>query len=685
MILGEARLAARIRHPNVVPPLDVLAENGELLLVMEYVHGEPLSRLLRLARAHGDPVPIPVASAIISSILHGLHSAHEARSETGEPLGLVHRDVSPQNIIVGADGAARIIDFGIAKAITSTDETMVGTIKGKVPYLAPEQIQGGAVTRRIDIYAASVVMWEMLAGRRLFDGQDDADLLRRIVSIRVQPPTGEPALDAIVLAGLAPRPDDRFATARDMALALESAAPPAMPSQVAAWVDRLAGEALEERAAILHRIESGAPPVEFNSETLVMKPAAAATARLPGPGARGPAGQEPYTPSHPQFVPPAHAQPQPPAAAAPARKSGAPIWPIFPLLLVLALAGAWFAAPFFIERKAKAWAEERGIVLVIDKVQLGRKAIRFVGVHATAREVPEVKAQATTIILGLRGFTPETITIEGADIRAQGTVKEVAFGVGAWQKMHAQVISDGLASYKHLSVANGKVGWSGYAGPKTEATLEGVDLEVENVGTRSFGEDFHAVAAKVSLDTGGVGLGPWQLQADREGPIVRGNLRFDASVENTASLGFAVGGDAPTMSFRIPPTKLANLHLPSPEIATPESKLSAIGDLTLGTAAHGTIHLGMTLLKSNDATYDLALDVPITAAQAIDAPVTITNGGRIVGQTKLSGDATGGRLSLFGHTECVGRTMSFDPSLVVTLLPPSDTRLGLESARCPGK
>src|SRR5262245_51026591 len=116
MFLDEARLAARIRHPNVVPTLDVVATSGELFLVMEYVPGESLSRLARAARDRMERMPPRIVSAIMSGVLHGLHAAHEAKSERGEPLGIVHRDVSPQNVLVGTDGVARVLDFGVAKA-----------------------------------------------------------------------------------------------------------------------------------------------------------------------------------------------------------------------------------------------------------------------------------------------------------------------------------------------------------------------------------------------------------------------------------------------------------------------------------------------------------------------------------------------------------------------------------------
>src|SRR5262249_20814133 len=138
MFVDEARVVSRIHHPNVVPILDVVVSGNELLLIMEYVHGEPLSELRRLMEAQG--LPTRVALAAIAGALHGLHAAHEAKDEHGAPLMLVHRDVSPQNIVVGADGVPRVLDFGIAKAAGRLQMTLEGQVRGKVAYMAPEQM-----------------------------------------------------------------------------------------------------------------------------------------------------------------------------------------------------------------------------------------------------------------------------------------------------------------------------------------------------------------------------------------------------------------------------------------------------------------------------------------------------------------------------------------------------------------
>ncbi len=260
MLLDEARLAARIRHPNVVSTLDVVALGGELLVVMEYVHGEALSRLLRKLRHNNMRVPPEIASALVTGVLHGLHAAHEATSEAGEPLLIIHRDVSPQNIIVGVDGSARVLDFGVAKAAGRLQETKDGQLKGKIRYMAPEQLKRGDIDRAADIYATSVVLWESLTGRRLFDDENEWKIADAILEGAHEPPSKyapevTPALDAVVMRGLAVSRSERYTSALLMGEALEEAARPATVRQVAAWVEKLASNTLGERARQLAAVE----------------------------------------------------------------------------------------------------------------------------------------------------------------------------------------------------------------------------------------------------------------------------------------------------------------------------------------------------------------------------------------------------------------------------------------------
>ena len=255
--LDEAQLSSRVRHPNVVSVLDVVARDGELFVVMEFVEGEPLSRLVHFAEA---PMPIPVASAILIQVLLGLHAAHEATTENGEPLQIVHRDVSPQNMLVGVDGAAHLLDFGVAKAASKLHTTEHGQIKGKIPYMAPEQLRGEAIDRRADVFAAGIVLWELLTGERLFVRDDPGATVTAVLSGLIKAPTQfrpeiSPRLEALVLKALQHPREGRFGSAREMALALEACAPPASSLTVGAWVESIAGASLKERARRLREAE----------------------------------------------------------------------------------------------------------------------------------------------------------------------------------------------------------------------------------------------------------------------------------------------------------------------------------------------------------------------------------------------------------------------------------------------
>ena len=286
MFLDEARVAGRIRHPNVVPTLDVVATEGEIFLAMEYVQGESLSKLLKMARDKGRPPSPQIVATIIANLLHGLHAAHEAKDEHGRPLGIVHRDVSPQNVLVGADGVARVLDFGVAKAAGRLQTTREGQVKGKLSYMSPEQLNGGSVTRLADIYAAAVVLWETLTQERLFDGDNEAMTLVRVLEGKVDPPSRwvpilPPGTDEVVLRGLAQDPTTRFQTAREFAVAIERTMGLASPAVVGEWVESVATQELAERAAHVALIEhaSVASSPDSIARLLPVPPSGAALVR----------------------------------------------------------------------------------------------------------------------------------------------------------------------------------------------------------------------------------------------------------------------------------------------------------------------------------------------------------------------------------------------------------------------
>ncbi len=261
MFMDEARVATRIRHPNVCSVLDVVNMDDVPCLVLDYVHGEPLARLIHAAVRDGGSVPHEIAAGIVCGMLEGLHAAHEATDDRGEPLRIVHRDVSPQNVLIGADGVPRVVDFGLAKAVGRLQNTAEGHLKGKLGYMAPEQFAFKPIDRRVDIYAASVVLWETLTGEFLFERTAPSTLMRSILEGEVRPPSSvvpaiPPQLDAVCMRGLSRNPDDRFATAHEMAVALESAIAVPSAREIGAWVAKVAGDVLQARADVLARVEA---------------------------------------------------------------------------------------------------------------------------------------------------------------------------------------------------------------------------------------------------------------------------------------------------------------------------------------------------------------------------------------------------------------------------------------------
>jgi hypothetical protein len=259
-LVDEGRMQARVQHPNVAAALDVVRVGDDLLLVIEYLHAVSLAELFKAGRVSGEWPPIPVLVAVMVGTLRGLHAAHEARSVSGAPLDLVHRDVSPHNILVGADGIPRVVDFGIAHATDRSQVTREGMLKGKPGYMAPEQVRGEPLTRAADIYAAGVVLWELVTRERLFPGGDFVAVARAVLDTLVDPPSAvvptlPPALDAIVARAVARDPGERFPTAAAFADALERVGPPASAGEVAAWVQHAAAEALARRAELRQRVE----------------------------------------------------------------------------------------------------------------------------------------------------------------------------------------------------------------------------------------------------------------------------------------------------------------------------------------------------------------------------------------------------------------------------------------------
>ncbi len=252
MFLDEARLAASIHHRNVVPILEIGTTDAGYYLVMEYIEGVTLARLMTQAAALRQPVPQPVLLRLIVDTLSGLHAAHELTDDNKQPLGVVHRDCSPQNILVGLDGCTRITDFGIARASSRLHSTREGAMKGKLAYMAPEQTQGDEFDRRADLWSVAVVLWEVLAERRLFKSKTEAQTLKRLLHDPIPRLTDvdssiSPALASVCQMALERDPDDRFQTAAEMADAIESAAKVAARAEEPVATERTIEAFMKER------------------------------------------------------------------------------------------------------------------------------------------------------------------------------------------------------------------------------------------------------------------------------------------------------------------------------------------------------------------------------------------------------------------------------------------------------
>jgi len=294
MFLEEARLAARIHHPNVVPILEIGTSEQGYYIVMEYVEGDTLANLIARAVQRGQRVPVHVAVRVLVDVLAGLHAAHELADDDGKPLGIVHRDVSPQNILIGIDGSARLTDFGVARATSKLSTTRTGQLKGKLAYMAPEQARGAKdIDRRADIFAAGVVMWEALEGRRLFKGDGEADTLNKVLyepipsledAVRTVPHEIETALEG----ALDRERLRRFSTAAAFAEALERAAQETAEvsthKDVAAYLEEMLGEdILNQRETVRAWIARGDPN---RPKSLSMPPPAPTPSTLPRLGQR---------------------------------------------------------------------------------------------------------------------------------------------------------------------------------------------------------------------------------------------------------------------------------------------------------------------------------------------------------------------------------------------------------------
>src|SRR5688572_6687069 len=258
MFIDEAKIAVQLQHANIAQIFDLGKVDDSYFIALEYVHGKDLRAIFDHQRKTNDAMPMPQACFVVMQVCEGLDYAHNKRDAQGRELNLVHRDVSPQNVLCGYEGEIKLVDFGIAKAAGKASKTQAGILKGKFGYMSPEQVRGLPVDRRSDIFAVGIVLYELLTGERLFIGESDFSTLEKVRNVEIMPPSSfnrriAPELERIVLKALAKEVEDRYQNAidlhDDLQAYLYSTGEFYSRKDLASWMKRLFGAELEEENA----------------------------------------------------------------------------------------------------------------------------------------------------------------------------------------------------------------------------------------------------------------------------------------------------------------------------------------------------------------------------------------------------------------------------------------------------
>jgi serine/threonine protein kinase len=312
MFVDEAKIAVQLNHANIAQVFNLGHEDGSYFIALEHVHGRDLRAIFDRNRNQGEPMPVPQACFVIMKVCEGLDYAHNKRDDAGRDLALVHRDVSPQNVLVSFDGEIKLIDFGIAKAAGKGAQTQAGILKGKFGYMSPEQVRGLPVDRRSDVFACGIVLYELLTGERLFVGESDFSTLEKVRNVEILPPSTynrkiQPELERIVLKALAKDVEDRYQNAIDLHDELQAFVYTAgefySRKDLASWMKQVWAKEIKEESTRIASYRDMAPPEKFKIEkeftgstrqlTQPAKSQARKTNPPPIPGSRGPSTNPP--------------------------------------------------------------------------------------------------------------------------------------------------------------------------------------------------------------------------------------------------------------------------------------------------------------------------------------------------------------------------------------------------------
>ncbi len=549
-----------------------------VLLVTEHLAGETLARLTDAMRAAGRRLDPRVACAIVVDVLRALHRAHEAKNEFSEPLGIVHGNLSQENILVGVDGAAHLVDFGVARAVRAVHPARRPPIKDR-RYMAPEQLRGGAATRATDVWGAAVVLWEALAGEPLFRADDEATLSRAVLGEPIRDPSElapgvPPTLDASVRRGLERDPKRRFATAGEMAGAIERALPLASPAEIGACVERECGEAIAKRAE-RYEIDGaparGAPNTPIVPSSEFLADALERSRSKPAPPTRSRSG----VPSSDTLQPAEVAQvrgkplPAPAAPASIARRSATLAGAI--AIGFLAAGVARVSIPGYAKRRAIAAAAARGVSVTIDDATGGFGSVTFHGVAASVLDVPGTRATASELEIELRWLRPERATLRHAEVSIDGAFSRTLALATLWFEGHGARGSAEDGEGVRVVVPSAHVLWSHAFGEDGEIEAAEVTGDLVPAASARVGDEFQLTTSKLTLRSKAGAIGPWRVDLERDVDALNARIAFDPPVPDgprarvtrmrTGKTSIDVNVPrSPLYRIGLPPAVLAHFH-----------------------------------------------------------------------------------------------------------------------------
>lgn len=592
MFLDEARLVSSVRHPQVAQVYELGEQSDLLYLALEYVDGDSLFELIAPDRT----VPLAIALRITADVCAGLHAVHGIRDEHGEPRNVVHRDVSPPNILVARSGAVKLIDFGIAhargRAIGTTDE---GSVKGTLRYMAPEQARREPLGPFTDVFGAGATLFRMLSGRAPYAAKSDIETMEALLA--AAPSTASLGPDvpapvaAIVQRAIAPLPANRFRTAEELRASLEGALAYLPPPDVAAWVQANMSAGARERAArvadaIRGTAAAAAPPPAPNTTVPMARPIAPRE-EAPPPGmmdigalvARAKeekrAEGAPPAPDAPRTAPkewrPSGGAPPPDkargAATGPSDGFGKSIKiAIFAVALVALLTGLLLALPSIVKDLAIGTAREIGLTMTVERAGVGFGGASLRGVKIASARAPSITASIGEI--HITGLTTHDVRISNLDAHLEGPDKELMVELSALLA-DARVRTAGTAkSPSHLTVVDAKLTWTKPRGPDSKLTASEIGVDVESRGPGV--EDARGKVGKLEIETPAAKLGPWGSSFDVSPATTRLRLLFDPPVSDGPSALLVSGRALPTeLTVTVPRSSFTNLGVRPADFGIP--------------------------------------------------------------------------------------------------------------------